>query len=107
MNNQCIAKPDLITFQRHCMVMQSVLESSLHVYLVFPQHPYVCSPQAQQSSLCDVHSSSPLPTSAYLQQKEIKLQIIFLLLSTLYFQVQFENNITIHLTLCLYTMILL
>ena len=82
LNNQCIAKPDLITYQRHCVVMQSVLASSLHVYLVFPQHPFVCSPHAQDSCLY-VMCIRPLhmrllPSSAYLQQQKIKLPYYFL-----------------------------
>ena len=62
--------------------MQSVLASSLHVYLVFPQHPFVCSPHVQDSCLY-VMCIRPLhmrllPSSAYLQQQKIKLLCYFL-----------------------------
>ena len=110
LNSPCIAKPDLITFQRHCVIMQSVLASSLHVYLEFPQHPFVCSPHAQDSRLMECALSSPHETAAFIclfattKKSNYRLP---LLLSIFRFQVQFEYNITMHLILSHYAMILL
>ena len=80
------------------------------LYLVFPQDPFVCSPHAQDSRLMECALSSPHETVAFIclsattKKSNYRLP---LLLSIFRFQVQFEYNITMHLILSHYTMILL